>query len=246
MSNMINHLFQFYVVMLLSWDLFFAHVFSFWFDSIFKVLARLDLYVFPRAVFGPLCKNKFHQGQLVVSEISFQSSSNDDQMFWLPSSQRHLLPGLIWASLPCLEQLGNHFFCKNKESPEVLSRRSSNRWRDRTILGSIFGTDTSISHIQSCFLSNNGRNRSWCKCMVISRYDFVTKVTHDAQVQLREMFQMTKRSYFVVWPYPVKRKQWTELVPRSPKGRSRFLFQGTVLNILGCSHPGCQQQVKVL
>lgn len=96
------------------------------------------------------------------------------------------------------------------------------------------------------FSSNNGRNRSWCKCMVISRYDFVTKVTHDAQVQLREMFQMTKRSYFVVWPYPVKRKQWTELVPRSPKGRSRFLFQGTVLNILGCSHPGCQQQVEVL
>ena len=28
MSNMINHLFQFYVVMLLNWDLFFADVFD--------------------------------------------------------------------------------------------------------------------------------------------------------------------------------------------------------------------------
>ena len=36
--------------------------------------------------------------------------------------------------------------------------------------------------------------------MVISRYDFVTKVTPDAQVQLREMFQMTKSSILLCDP----------------------------------------------
>lgn len=136
-----------------------------------------------------------------------------------------------------------------KRNPEVSSRRSSNQWR---------GSNNARINFQHGYLnrpysevislSKNGRNRSWCKCIVMSRYGFVTKVTPDAQVQLLEMFQMTKRSYFVVWPYPaidIKSKQWTELVPRSPKGRSRF-FQRTVLNIVGFSHPGCQQQVKVL
>lgn len=147
--------------------------------------------------------------------------------------------GLIWASLPCLEQLGEKTSWSLVEeiikSMEGIKHSTEINFQHRYL---------SQPYSEVISLSKNGRNQSWCKCMVISRYDFVTKVTHDAQVQLREMFQMTKRSYFVVWPYPpidIKRKQWTELVPRSPKGGSRF-FQRTVLNILGCSH----QQVKVL
>ena len=200
MSNMINHVFQFYVGMLLNWDLFFAHVFWFWFDPIFKVIncpARSICFSMG-SIFHPLCKDKQPGSTgrlwdkfpiLFKWRGCFCCRVLNDTLQVLFELRCH-----VWSNLATI------FFCKNKENPEVLSMRSSNRWRDRTILGSIFGTDTSISHIQSCFLSNNGRNQSWCNCMVISRYDFVTKVTPDAQVQLREMFQMTKGSILLCDP----------------------------------------------
>lgn len=56
MSNMINHVFQFYVGMLLNWDLFFADVFDSGSIPSSKVLAQLDLYFFYGQYFIPFVK----------------------------------------------------------------------------------------------------------------------------------------------------------------------------------------------
>lgn len=58
-----------------------------------------------------------------------------------------------------------------KRNPEVSWRRSPNQWREQTNTGINFQHGYLNRPYSELFLSNNGRNQRWSKCMTILIYE---------------------------------------------------------------------------